>query len=93
MFGITPNLDFDNASTIGDMRLLMKQTKEYAATLERRLQSMEINTAQKVAELQYEIGQAKLQGQTRPDPKYERFELIDTKVMAPHKFDGTKLDE
>ena len=51
MFGITPNLDFDNASTIGDMRLLMKQTKEYAATLDRRLQSMEINTAQKVAEL------------------------------------------
>ena len=91
MFGITPDLSFDNASTVGDMRRLMKQTKEYADTLERRIQSMEIDTAQKVAELQYEIGQAKLQ--TRPDTKYERFELIDTKVMAPNKFDGSKLDE
>ena len=91
MYGITPDLTFDNASTIGDMRLLMKQTKDYADVLERRIQSNEINLVQTVATLQHEIAQAKLQ--TKADPKYDRFELIDTKVMAPNKFDGTKLDE
>ena len=88
MFGITPGLTFDNASTIGDMRLLMLQTKHYAEKFEKKIQDMEIDMGQKVATLQFEIAQA------AHKPNQDRsFELIDSKVMAPSKFDGAKIDE
>ena len=89
-FGITPGLTFENASTVGDMRLLIRQTKEYAERLEKRMQDTEIETVQKFANLQFELAQAQMKGNAE---KHEHFELIDAKLMAPSKFDGTKIDE
>ena len=89
-FGITPGLTFENASTVGDMRLLIRQTKEYAERLEKRMQDTEIETVQKFANMQFELAQAQLKGNSE---KHDRFELIDAKLMAPSKFDGTKIDE
>ena len=82
MFGITPGLTFDNATTVGDMRLLIRQTKEYAERLEKRMQDTEIETVQKFANMQFELAQAQLKGNSE---KHDRFELIDAKLMAPSK--------